>query len=197
MKRFTLISLLVLLVVLVIAVFPAAAQLGDQDRSQVTVQNVSGGEATVTINFYAEDGTVTTPTCLNASNPCDFANPFVLQDGKSKQVVVANVAGLADGRYAAVVSSTGEIVAMSGAASDGPAHFNGTYAGFSNGGNPTYLPSVNFNYYGNYGMVSVMNLGDSATDITLEITCNNVALVGTFNSSRCSNVQLTYLCAQG
>jgi hypothetical protein len=97
-------------------------------------------------------------------------------------VVVANVAGLNDGRYAAVISSSGEIVAMSGAASDGPAHFNGTYAGFSNGGNPMYLPSVNFNYYGTFGMVSVMNLGDSATDITLEITCNNVALVGTLTA---------------
>jgi len=182
MKRFTLISLFVVLAVLLIAVFPASAQLGDQDKSQVTVQNVSGSEASVTISFYAETGAETTPVCLDDSSPCTFPNPFTLQDGESRQVVVAKVPSLADGRYAVVISSTGEVVAMSGAASDGPAHFNGTYSGFSTGGNPMYLPSVNFNYYDTFGMVSVMNLGDSATDITLEITCNNVSLVGTLTA---------------
>jgi hypothetical protein len=180
MKKF--VAILLVLTVVLIGASTAQAQLGDLDTSQVTVQNVSGDVAQVTIQFFAEDGAVVTPICLDGSNPCTFTNPFSLNDGESKQILAKNVPGLSTGRYSVVVSSTGEVVAMSGAGSSGTTHFNGAYSGFSNGGNPVYLPSVNFNYYGTWGMVSVMNLGTAATDITLEITCNNVALVGTLTA---------------
>ena len=98
MKKF---SLLIVLAMLIVAVVPASAQLGDTDISSFTVQNVDTETATVTIHFYAEDGTVITPSVLNSSQP----NPFDLLPGESWEVYLPAIddTQLADGRYSVVI----------------------------------------------------------------------------------------------
>ncbi|MBU0512074.1 MAG: hypothetical protein KKD28_00390 [Chloroflexi bacterium] len=171
MKKTKVLSIFLALALLLVAVIPASAQLGDTDVSSFTVQNVSGGSTDVTVTFYAEDGTPYTPTQLDADGL--IANPFTLADGASQQVYVPSIpeAQLPSGRYAVVISSTGQVVAQAGVAGTGSIRFSGSYIGFSAGASPTYLPSVAFNFASWYSMISVQNLGTSAADVVVTITC--------------------------
>ena len=168
MKRGRLMSILVAIAVLFVTVMPASAQLGDTDVSSFTVQNVSGGDVSVTVTFYAEDGTAYTPSDMGG-----ISNPFTLSDGASQQIYVPNIDSgeLPSGRYAVVISATGQVVAQAGVAGNGSLRFSGSYVGFSSGNTTTYLPSVNYNYYGWYSMISVQNVGTSPADVTVAITC--------------------------
>ena len=180
MKRITTISLVLLLTLLMVSVVPARAQLGDADVSQFTVQNISGTTVTITVTFIAADGTPLTPSNLDGST----TNPFTLADGASKQIYVPNVPGLPDGAYAVVISSTGQVVAMAGLASDaGSNHFVGSYSGFSSGSTTASLAVANYNYYGWFSMISVQNLGSSAANVTVTISCSNVSAVGTLTAT--------------
>lgn len=180
MKRFSIIAVFVLVAILIVAVLPAAAQLGDTDVSSFTVQNVSGGTANVTVSFVAEDGTVYTPTDLGGS----ITNPFSLVDGASQQVFVPNVpaAQLPSGRYAVVISSDAQVVAQAGLAGTGSLRFSGSYVGFDSGATTFYMPTVNFNYYGWYSMLTVQNVGTADTDVTVTITCSD-GTVGTLSTT--------------
>jgi hypothetical protein len=167
MKRKTLFSLIIVLVALAIFAVPAFAQLGDTDVSSFTVQNVSGGSAEVTITFIAEDGTMSTPADLGVG----ITNPFTLADGASQQVYVPNVPGLASGRYAVMISSNAQVVAQAGVAGTGTTRFSGSYVGFSSGAQTTYLPSIAFNSFGWYSMITVQNVGSDVTDVTVAFSC--------------------------
>jgi hypothetical protein len=128
----------------------------------------------------ADDGTEYTPTELNNSQP----NPFTLAPGAAWEVYVPAIpaAQLPEGRYAVVISSTAQIVAISNISGQGALNFNGSYSGFSAGAETFYLPGVNFNYYGWYSLLSVQNLDDAAADIDVEITCND-GTVGTMSAT--------------
>lgn len=180
MKRVTLVTLFVVLAVLAISVMPAAAQLGDTDVSSFTVQNVSTSSATVTVTFIAEDGTQTVPTELNNSQ----TNPFTLAAGESFEIYVPGIPDtqLPSGRYSVMVSADQQIVAIANLVGQGTVNFNGSYSGFSSGAAPFYLPSVVYNYYGWYSLISVQNVGSAATDVTVTITCSD-GTVGTLTQS--------------
>ena len=171
-------SLIIALAMLVVLVIPAYAQLGDTDVSSITIQNVSGTDGvSVTITFVAENGTEYTPTDLGSG----ITNPFTLDDGNSIQVYIPNIptSQLPSGRYAVVISSTGKVVAVAGVAGTGTTRFSGGYSGFDEGATTTYLGTTAYNFYGWYGMISVMNLGSSDADVTVEISCQDGTTVGT------------------
>jgi hypothetical protein len=170
---------LIVFTAVLILVVPAYAQLGDTDVSSFTVQNVSGGSAEVTITFIAEDGSQSTPTDLGAG----VTNPFTLADGASQQVYVPNVPGLASGRYAVMISSNAQVVAQAGVAGTGTTRFSGSYVGFSSGAQTTYIPSIAYNSYGWYSMITVQNIGSDVTDVTVTFSCLNGGPTGTLSAT--------------
>jgi hypothetical protein len=180
MKRISLLSLLVVLVVLAIAIIPASAQLGDSDISSFTVQNVSDGDAIVTVTFVAENGTTYTPDPLITG----VSNPFTLSSGASQQIFVPNIdeTDLPSGRYAVVISADAQIVAQAGVAGTGSLRFSGSYIGFSGGDTVTNIPSVAYNFSGWYSMISVQNVGSDVTDVTVTLTCAD-GTVGTLTEA--------------
>ena len=169
MKYIKYISVLVLLIVMAAVAVPVSAQLGDTDTSSFTVQNVSGGTANITVVFYAENGTTYQPADLGGGT----TNPFALADGASKQIVVSNipVAQLPSGRYSVVISSDALVVAQAGLAGSGTRHFNGSYISSTIGATTVYIPSVAYNFYGWYGMITVQNLGSSPANVTVTFNC--------------------------
>jgi hypothetical protein len=167
MKFTKALTLFAILTLLFVAVTPVYAQLGTTDTASFTVQNIDTTDATVTISFVAESGTVTTPTTLNSSQP----NPFTLTPGASFEIYTPGIPTLASGRYSVVISSNAQVVAMANLVGQGITNFNGSYSGFSTGATTFYLPAVVYNYYGWYSLISVQNVGSSPTDITLTITC--------------------------
>jgi len=128
MKRFTLASLLVILAVLLVAVFPAAAQLGDTDVSSFTVQNVGADDASVSIVFVEEDGDQIVPTELSGGQ----TNPFTLGVGESFEVYVPGIPDtqLPSGRYSVVISADQQIVAIANLIGQGTINFNGRVINF-------------------------------------------------------------------
>lgn len=182
MKQMRYFALLLVLIVLVVAVNPVSAQLGTTDTSTFTVQNVSGGDASVTVTFYGEDGTPYTPTDLGGGT----TNPFTLTNGQSKQVNVANIpiAQLPSGRYALVISSTAQVIAQAGLAGSSTRHFNGSYVSFADtdGATTIYIPTAAYNYSGWYSMITVQNVSGSSADVTVTIKCLNGA-VGTLTKT--------------
>ena len=169
MKYIKSISVLVLLIVMAAVAVPVSAQLGDTDTSSFTVQNVSGGTANITVVFYAENGTTYQPADLGGGT----TNPFALADGASKQIVVSNipVAQLPSGRYSVVISSDALVVAQAGLAGSGTRHFNGSYISSTIGATTVYIPSVAYNFYGWYSMITVQNLGSSPANVTVTFNC--------------------------
>jgi hypothetical protein len=172
MKR-RIVGILLALALLAGIVIPAAAQLGDNDFSSFTVQNLDTSTATVSVMFVNEAGTTYGPTevpTLNGGQP----NPFTLAPGESFEIYVPGIpAGLPDGRYSVVVSSDKEVAAIANIIGEGAINFNGSYSGFALGDSTFYLPAVVFNYYGWYSLISVQNVGASATDVTVNITCES------------------------
>ncbi|MCB9135602.1 MAG: hypothetical protein H6636_09255 [Anaerolineales bacterium] len=175
MKSLRLAILLALALVLV-AIFPASAQLGDTDTSSFTIQNIGATDATVSVKFVGTDGTEYTPTDLGNS----ITNPFTLAPAAAKQIVVSQIpsAQLPSGSYAVVISSDVEVVAQAGLAGAGTTHFQGAYTGFSSGATTMYIPTVAYDFFGWYSMISVQNLGTAAADVTVTISCTGGSAAG-------------------
>lgn len=184
MKKFSIITLLSILAILFAAVSPAFAQLGQTDVSSFTVQNVDSVDAIVTIHFYNDAGEDFTPTVLNAGQP----NPFTLTPGSSWEVYVPAIpaAQLPSGRYSVMIESSARVATIANLLGQGSRYFNGSYAGFSSSAPTFYLPGVVFNYYGWYSLISAQNVSDVPINITLTITCSNIAATGTLTAT---NVQ--------
>jgi hypothetical protein len=155
----------------VISWCPAFAQLGTTDVSSLTVQNTGTASVDVSIAFIDEAGNKLTYTQIpNLS--ATLTNPFSLAAGGSAEVYVPGIpAGLPSGRYSAVIESTGPVVANSNVFGSGAVYFNGAYSGFSSGADTVYYPAIVYNYFGWYSFLSVQNIGSTATDITVTITC--------------------------
>jgi hypothetical protein len=169
MRSIKTITLIAVLALLFSIVGPASAQLGDQDISSMTIQNVDTTDATVTVMFVAENGTTYTPSVLNSGK----SNPFTLAPGESWEVYVPGIptAQLPTGRYSVVISSSAQVVGIANLIGQGTRYFNGSYSGFSTGATTFYLPSVVFNYFGWYSLISVQNIGNAPADIDITITC--------------------------
>jgi len=178
MKKFKLISMFLLFALLVVSVSPVNAQLGTTDKSSFAVQNISDSTATVTVSFITTTGAVITPPILNSGK----SNPFDLPAGASWEVYVPGIPNLDDGQYSVLISSTQKIVAIANLVGEGTNNFNGSYSGFETGANTFYLPSVVYNYYGWYSLLSVQNVGSAATNVTVTITCSDGS-TGTLTSS--------------
>jgi hypothetical protein len=180
MKKVTIITLLAILAMLFAAVGPASAQLGQTDFSSFTVQNVDSVDATVTVYFYNDAGDELVPDPLNGDQP----NPFTLTPGESFEVYVPGIPAdqLPNGRYSVMIESTARVVTIANLIGSGSVNFNGSYSGFSESAPVFYLPGVVFNYYGWYSLISVQNVGSSAADITLTITCED-GTVGTLEAT--------------
>jgi hypothetical protein len=171
MKQKLLFSVLIVFAFVAVLAVPAFAQLGDTDVSSFTVQNVSDGNADVTITFIAEDGTQSTPSDLGGG----VSNPFTLAEGESQQIYVPDVPSLASGRYAVMISSTAKVAAIASVSGTGSTRFTGSYTGFSEGANTFYLPTFSYNFYGWYSMISVQNIGTGPADVEVNISCENGA----------------------
>ncbi len=184
MKKAKFLSLFIVMIMLVVAVVPAYAQdLGDDDSSAFMVQNTSGAQVTVTIQFVNSTGAIIQPTCLDGSGPCTFPNPFTLATNASREIVVGSVplAQLPAGKYSVIISSTGQVVAVATVSSAGTNQFTGGYSSFDTGASTVYLSTVNYNWTANawYSMVTVMNLGDvTIPTVTFSIKCTNSGFVG-------------------
>jgi hypothetical protein len=94
-----------------------------------------------------------------------------LADGASQQVYVPNVPGLASGRYSVMISSNAQVVAQAGVAGTGTTRFSGSYVGFASGAQTAYIPSIAFNSFGWYSMITVQNIGSDVTDVTVAFSC--------------------------
>jgi hypothetical protein len=155
------------IVLLVASVSMASAQLGTTDRSSFAIQNLGADTATITVTFYEEDGTSHAPTDLGAGQ----TNPFTLGKGEGWEIYVPGIPDtqLADGRYSVVIESTEPIAVISNLIGDTATFsFNGSYSGFDQGGQEVYLPSIFYNYYGWYSLVSVQNVTANPVDIDVE-----------------------------
>ncbi|MCB9135979.1 MAG: hypothetical protein H6636_11170 [Anaerolineales bacterium] len=166
--------LLVFILVLIIC-FPARAQLSDVNLSFITIQNIGVSEATVTVTFIGTDGTEYIP--VNLGN--GITNPFTLAPGVAQQIVVSQIPSLPFGSYSVVISSDVEVVAEVGIAGSGAVRFTGAYTGLSSGATTYYIPTISFNYFGWYGMLSVQNLGTDLADVTVSIICTGGSATGT------------------
>jgi len=180
MKKYIHISIFILIAMLFATVSPAFAQLGQTDVSSFTIQNVDSSVATVTVMFYNDAGTQFTPTVLNGAKP----NPFTLAPGESWEIYVPGIplAQLPNGRYSVVIQSDVRVATIANLLGTGDVNFNGSYSGFSDSATTFYLPGVVFNYYGWYSLISAQNVGSTAADITLTITCAN-GTVGTLQAT--------------
>ena len=161
-----LLSFGLMLILIVTTVSTVSAQLGTTDVSSFAIQNLGSGQALVTVTFYDEGGAATQPTVLNSGQP----NPFTLDPGKGWEIYVPAIPDteLPNGRYSVVIEST-EPVAVTANLSGQSTNrgFNGSYSGFEAGGTPIYLPSIFYNYWGWYSLVSVQNTTPDDVDVTV------------------------------
>jgi hypothetical protein len=178
MKKITYrtISLFIALGMLFVLAIPASAQLGDKDESIFYVQNVSGNDGvSVTVKFVAEDGS--SPTITDLGNGIN--NSFTLAKDEMVTINVPDVKDLPTGRYAVVISSTDKVVAVAEVIGTGSKRFTGSYTGFTSGTNKSIIPTINYNWYGWWGMISVMNLGSQPADVDVVLKCSNSSETGT------------------
>ena len=178
-KIYRIISLVIALGMLFALVIPASAQLGDKDESAFYVQNVTTNDnVSVTVKFVSEDGTEYEPNDLGGG----LTNPFTLKAGEAIKINVPDIptSELPSGkRYSVVISSTDKVAAVAEVSSKGTKSFTGGYTGFSSGSTSTIVPTIAYNWFGWYGMLSVMNLGSKDTDVTVKLPCSNVNTTGT------------------
>lgn len=170
MKKIFAITLALLMIVATVSM--ASAQLGDTDKSSFAIQNLGSVDATVTVTFYNDAGTPFTPIELNAGQ----TNPFVLNPGKAWEIYVPGVpdAQLPDGRYSVVIESTEPVAVIANLIGETATYsFNGSYSGFDGGASAIYLPSIFYNYYGWYSLVSVQNVTSSPVDVTVKYYWGN------------------------
>ena len=184
MKSLKYFSIVLVFILIIVTATPAFAQLGNVDKSQIKIQNVSGGSVSVTVQFVSDLGVTYTPNPLSTTPA--IANPFTLNDGQSILIDVSKVPSLPSGSYSVVISSTGKVVATASVYGETANEFSGAYPSFSSGATMIYIPTAAYNYYDWFSMISVMNIGNVPADVTVTITCANsgsVGLVGTLTKT--------------
>jgi hypothetical protein len=167
-------SFLLVAVLLFVAVIPASAQLGTTDFSSFTIQNIDTIDASVTVQFIDVNGQVYQPLQLDSLTPAT-PNPFTLTPGSSKEIVTTNipVSQLPAGQYSVVVFASAKVVAIVSVGGTGTRRFQGSYSGFDAGAPTVYLPTIYYNYFGWYSLISVQNLGSVPADVNVELVCDD------------------------
>lgn len=155
--------------ILAIAVPMASAQLGTWDSSFNIINLDTTSTATVSVTFYAEDGTPQSIACLRGS-PCELANPFTLAPGAKEEIYVPGVPGLADGRYSVVVSADRPIAAIASlAGNDNNSFYTASYTGMEDKSQVSmFLPGVQWQFYAWDSHFSTQNLTAADQDISVE-----------------------------
>jgi hypothetical protein len=130
-------------------------------NSSLTLQNPTGTDAIAAVNFVGGNGVPA------LANPLSVTVP----GNGSALVYVPNVAGLADGRYSAVVDSTAPLYMIANLVSSGPTT-SASYNGFTaaDAGTSFYVPSVYKSYVGLYTSTITVQNSDPTTAATVTVT---------------------------
>jgi len=146
---------------------PAGAQCNNQGtcapgvwESSINLQNLSGNNASVTIDFYDKDGNLAgAPYTVEGGIPAN---------GAVSIFVPAQVATLASGQYSAVVNSTEQVKATVNTASTNSASAPWTAFGYEGAdttmsGPKLYFPGLYKSYFGFDSEMVVQNVGTGNT----------------------------------
>lgn len=142
--------------------------------SSINIQNPTdpGGEAAnVTINFYGADGNLALSFPLSAAIP----------DGGSRSIYVpAEVPGLADGQYSAVIQSNVPLLVVANSSSTNPSTA-GAYNGIdaAEAGTLLYFPGTYKDYYGFWSELVLQNTEATQANVTIRFYNNAGALAHT------------------
>ncbi|NPV06464.1 MAG: hypothetical protein HPY83_00700 [Anaerolineae bacterium] len=141
--------------------------------SSINIQNPTddGQAANVTINFYSADGN------LELSFPLASAIP----DGGSRSLFVpADVTGLPDGQYSAVIQSNVPLLVVANSSSTNPSTA-GAYNGIdaTAAGTLLYFPGTYKDYYGFWSELVLQNTEATQANVTMRFYNNAGALAHT------------------
>ena len=157
-KSRTILGVLLLLSLLVVPAAPSMAQTVLNYDSCIQVQNLSGTDATVVLEFYAQGNTtpVAQPSDSVPGNGSKVFCPLsAVSDGFNGSVVI-----LSDQPVVAIANVTG------GAWN---AH-NASYTGFSEGASSVNLPLLHYDNWGWYSWFNVQNVGTAAANVDIYYT---------------------------
>jgi hypothetical protein len=127
--------------------------------SSINIQNVGTGPATVQIEFYDATG---------ASVLSFTVTPDIPAGGSRSLYVPADVTGLPDGQFSAVVSSPEPIQVVANQSSTAPSTA-GAYNGIDSTEAATtlYFPGAYNNYFGFYSELAIQNTTADTANVTL------------------------------
>lgn len=141
---------------------------GNTRNSLISIQNVGGAQASVTIAFYNANGQAFTPNGLTLPTGGFQSNPVVLPQGAGFSFNMAEQGQLSSGRYSVVASSDQPLAGVSMvnmATGSGAENLSGMYTGFSsNVGRIAILPIVNKQLNGIGAELSIQNLSNAAAN---------------------------------
>lgn len=153
--------------------------IGAFDGLKVGPRSVDAREAQAIAGTYkstiilANPGTVDTTalvTFVTSTGGAALSSPVsqVVPAGGSAQVVVPNVAGLANGRYSVLIDSDQPITAVANVGSDDTAQFT-SYNGITTAetGQTFYIPQAYKSYVGYTSNIIVQNAGSSTASVTV------------------------------
>jgi hypothetical protein len=157
-KCLVIVGVLLMLGGLVPAVGADTPAPGGPFNTAFRVQNLGGSPAHCLVEFYGSAG----------GTPSGSTSLPEIPVGQSGFVYVPNVVGLADGKYAAVISCDQDVAAVVNYSDpDSGASYSGVGAGEI--ADTLYAPGIYDNYYNYYSNVVVQNVSAGLNDITLDI----------------------------
>jgi hypothetical protein len=174
-------KVLVLALLIVMTAVPlVGAQQGVWDSS-FNILNLGSTDASVTVNFYDDNGVMTEPACLRyVDTTCDLPNPFTLAAGAKEEIFLAAMGtDLPDGRYSVVVSADQPIAAIGQlVGNDSNNYYTGAYTGLEDDGQmEMYMPGIQAGFYGWDSHLSIQNLTASAQGVTVEFYTEGTSTV--------------------
>jgi hypothetical protein len=135
--------------------------------STITVQNLSGSPATITLRFYAEGSGAASATVPNEVVPANGLKAY----SPLPSAVQAGFSG------SAVISSNQNIAAIVNVSGDNTNFGLSSYSGFSSGAKSVSLPLLFKNTFGFSTFFNVQNVGATATNV--RVNYKGVTTTGT------------------
>lgn len=167
MKKRSFFSMVILALLLGLFVSPVSADPTSY-TSTFQVINLESTDNTITVQFLDANGAeVYAPSTTIAAN-----------DSVTFTVADEPVTGGFDGSV--IISAEGRIASSSnlhGLGSNGSPISYASYVAFSNGSSTTYLPLLMKNNYNYHTFVTVQNMGDTATDVTVSYSDGTTASI--------------------
>jgi len=156
---------IIVLVVLLSSLLVTAASAQFTVVTSFQVQNLSGVQAQVTLEFYDASGAVVSAATLYDT----------IDGNKSKLYTQANNTNLPSGFNGSVVVSADQpiaAIAVQEARNASDQVYQGTYSGFSaeSASGTFYIPTVMKAFYGYTTEISIQNASDSNVDVTINYT---------------------------